>query len=851
MKNYSILFMAAMACMLAGCAGKQLLEEDRQEITIEAVMAENNPTKTIIQDDGTAVLWEASDEIKVFYDGTGSRFANQYTEPSGTAKFSGVLNVVFGSNEGFSAETPLWGLYPYRADATATNTSVTTTLPAAQIGRAGSFAKGTNITLGKSSSLSMGFYNVCGGVRFSLTQEGVKEVVFQGQNDEDLAGKVKLAFVDGVPAVQEVTEGQKTITLTAPNNGTFETGEWYYIVALPGTLSNGFKMTFKTDTQYATLKSSGAKTIKRGIFGSLADADEDLIYKDKEVEEPQTGNIVFADPAAKYACVAKYDTDGDGEVSVEEAEAATSFDGLFTNWKGVAHFDEISFFKNVQSLSGVFNGCNKLVSLTVPENITDLGTYAFSGCSLLESVELPSGITAIGDYTFQNCSSLESINLPQNVTTIGQYAFNGCYSLGSIEIPSGVTSIANYCFQNCASLASVGIPSGVTSIGLYAFRGCSSLSAVDLPANLITIGQYAFSGCSTLSQMIVPNSVTSLGNYVFSGCSKLETVTLPSGISSIPQYCFQNCSALNSVTIPEGITSVASEAFFGTRMWKLELPSSITSLGSSCFYSVICVLLPATVPIQIEPYTFNGVGGIFVPAELLDVYSVMTNWTNYPSKMHAISSYKDRSDYSLATEGSVDMGTSVKWATCNVGASKPEDYGDYYAWGETTTYYKEGYAQSSSPVWKSGKYYGYDWESYFDNPSNDGKTFVKYNYSNGKRILDMEDDVAHVSLGGNYRMPTNAEVQELSELCLQEWINYNGVNGEMFYNVETSQKIFFSAAGYRYRTSLNHIGTHAVYWTSDLYSIRDNNGDEYGWTPTNSWPDSRRHFGYPVRPVCE
>ena len=699
----SIQFAAIIALALAGCTGKPILEEDKMEFTIEASMAENNPTKTVIQEGTTAVLWEAADEIKVFFNGVGGRFTNQYTEPSGTAMFSGVLNVVFGSNEGFSDDTPLWGLYPYRADATATNTSVTTTLPAEQVGRADSFAKGTFITLGRSATRSMGFYNVCGGVRFSLTQEGIKEVIFQSQNEESLAGRVTIAFEDGVPTVQEVTDGESVLTLTAPNNGTFETGKWYYLVALPGTLSGGFKMTFNTETEYASRKSNKSVTIKRGVFGSLAEVDADLIFIEKGNEEPPvTGNIVFADIAAKYACVAKYDTDGDGEVSVEEAEAATSFEGLFTNWKGVASFDEISYFKNVHSLSGVFEGCNKLVSLTVPENITDLGTFAFSGCSLLESVELPSGITAIGNYTFQNCSALESINLPMNLTSIGQYAFSGCSSLGAIEIPSGVSSIANYCFQNCTSLASIGIPSGVKSIRQYAFRGCSSLSAVDLPANLITIGQYAFSGCSALSQMIVPNSVTSLGQYAFSGCSSLETATLPSGITSIPQYCFQNCVSLASVTVPEGINFVEGNAFTGVKMWKLALPSSVISLGSSCFGNIVCVLLPSTTPItNIQSNSFDGVTAIFVPGNLIEMYTVMTNWSNYSSKLHPINTYKEKSEFVVATSGVVDMGTSVKWAAYNVGATRPEEYGNYNAWGETET--KTNYNWSTYK-WCNGDY---------------------------------------------------------------------------------------------------------------------------------------------------
>lgn len=802
MKKYISLSLAVMAFTLAGCAGGPFSEEDVNVITIKAVMAENN-TRTVIQEGTTSVLWEQADEIKVFYDGTGSRFANQNTSPSGTAKFSGSLNVIFGSNEGFSDSTPLWGLYPYRADATADNTSVTTTLPAEQTGRAGSFAKGMNITLGKSSSLVMGFYNVCGGIRFSLTQEGVKEVVFEGQNNEDIAGKVKIAFADGVPAIQQVLEGQKTITLTAPNGGIFETGKWYYIVALPGSLSNGFKMTFNTATQYATLKSSGSKAIKRGIFGSLADADEDLIYKDKEGGDPQTDNIEFADLAAKYACVAKYDSNGDGEVSYEEAEAATSFSGLFDNWKGVVSFDEIRYFRNVHSLNWVFYGCNKLVSITIPETITDLGNYAFSGCSSLNSIVLPPGITAIGVATFSDCSSLTSVALPSGITTIGDYSFRNCSLLDSVEIPSTVSSI-----------------------GKYAFSNCYSLSSLEFPVQLKTIGQYAFSNCNSLKQAIIPEGVTSLGSYVFKGCRSLTSANIPSGINSIPEYCFLDCNSLTSVSIPSGVTSVGNFAFSGVKMWKLELPSSITSLGNSCFGKIVCVIVPSTSPVRINSDTFSGVFRVFVPSTMIEVYGLMTNWANYSSILLPISVFKEKNECILATNGAVDMGTSVKWAAYNVGATKPEEYGDYYAWGEVQT--------------KSN----YSWSTYLDSPNRDGKSFTKYfSGEGGKTVLDPEDDVAHVSWGGSFRMPTFEEWLELDSSCYWEWTRFNGVSGEMVYDIVNGNRVFLPAGGFFSGPTLSSVGKYGCYWSASLGSCFQ--------LHAGSYVGVNRPHGLSVRPVCD
>jgi len=824
--KYNYLILALATAALCSCSGK-LVEtpvDDGEIITIRAYQEGATETRTTLIDGGTQVYWEPADEIKVFFNGSGGRFVAQNTENVTVATFTGTLPVVVGGNEGAGISTKTWGLYPYRADAQLDGDAMVTTLPDSQTGRAGSFAKNTNITLAQSDNYGLAFYNVCGGIRFSLTQEGVKEVVFQGQNDENIAGKVKLAFVDGVPAVQEVLDGQKSITLSAPYGTTFETGKWYYIVALPGTLSNGFKMTFNTDTQYATLKSSGSKTIKRGIFGSLADADEDLVYKDKEGGEPVTGNIVFADPAAKYACVAKFDTDGDGEVSYEEAEAATSFDGLFADWKGVASFDEIRYFKNVHSLDRVFYGCSKLVSITIPENINDLGTYAFYDCSSLVSIDIPSGVSAIGSYTFYNCSSLVSIAIPSNVTSVGQYAFYGCSSLTAVELPSGVTSIDNHTFQRCTSLVSIAIPSNVTSIGQYSLSYCSSLRSIDLPPQLKTIDEYAFYECSSLSQVVIPD-----------------------GITSIPRYCFRNCVSLTSVAVPASVTSIGDYAFTGLKMWKLELPSTISSLGDFCFEGVVCVILPSASPIAIQPNTFNIVEGIFVPSAMIDLYRAMTNWARYSSKLHPIDDYREKNEFMLATSGAVDMGVSVEWAAFNLDATKPADYGGYYAWGETRT--KKNYSVDSY-AWYNG---GYDKLTKYC-PEDKTEYWFGSGSPDGKTVLDLSDDAAQTKLGDNWRIPTDEEWIELKSACLWESTTYDGVMGYMVYKIGGNNSIFIPAAGYKSgQHSATYLGSEGYYWSASL----DVDRPAYVWhrhftssafSRASGFP---RYVGFSIRPVCD
>lgn len=191
--------------------------------------------------------------------------------------------------------------------------------------------------------------------------------------------------------------------------------------------------------------------------------------------------------------------------------------------------------------------------------------------------------------------------------------------------------------------------------------------------------------------------------------------------------------------------------------------------------------------------------------------------------------------------GYVDLGLSVKWATCNVGASKPEDYGDYFAWGETTT--KDTYN------WSTYKYC-----------NGSSTTLTKYNSISSygsmdiKTQLDLSDDAARANWGGAWRMPTDAEWTELREQCTWTWTTQNGVYG---YKV-TSKKsgyannsIFLPAAGYRYGSLLDDAGRFGDYWSSSLYADYPNDAWYVYFDFGNVSRDgSYRYGGRSVRPVC-
>lgn len=192
----------------------------------------------------------------------------------------------------------------------------------------------------------------------------------------------------------------------------------------------------------------------------------------------------------------------------------------------------------------------------------------------------------------------------------------------------------------------------------------------------------------------------------------------------------------------------------------------------------------------------------------------------------------------------VDLGLSVKWSDINVGATSPEEYGDYFAWGET--------APKSHYNWNTYKYVNGDFfnlTKYCTSPS--------YGTVDDKTVLEKSDDAASVNWGGKWRMPTHEEWAELrnDSNCSWTWMSINGITG---YKVQsrkpgyTENWIFLPAAGYRYDGSLSNDGSYGDYWSSSINASNPCRAYYLGFgSGSVDWFNFNRCSGYSIRPVSE
>ena len=256
-------------------------------------------------------------------------------------------------------------------------------------------------------------------------------------------------------------------------------------------------------------------------------------------------NIVFADAKVKEICVANWDTNGDGELSTDEAAAVTTLavgnKSVFIGNEEITSFDELQYFTGLTALDlNPFYGCNNLTSIVLPETIKKISSSTFAGCNLTRIV-LPESLLSIYQNVFKQ-TDLETIYIPKNVKTIVNTVdtpFNGCENLSSIVVAADNATFdsrkgCNAIIKTSTNELVVGcnntvIPEDVKSIGNSAFSS-SGLKEIVIPASVESIEKFAFENCRSLSSVIAKmESPFSFGDGAFHNISNKCVLTVPRG----------------------------------------------------------------------------------------------------------------------------------------------------------------------------------------------------------------------------------------------------------------------------------------------------------------------------------
>ena len=445
-------------------------------------------------------------------------------------------------------------------------------------------------------------------------------------------------------------------------------------------------------------------------------------------------------------------------------------------------------------------GCRNTV---MPDNIVRIGLQAFYYCSALESVELPNTLTVIEDMAFTNCSGLTSLVIPNSVTDIRYYAFSGCSGLTSVVIPDAVVKLGAGAFGGCSSLTSLEIPKYLTEIKDYTFVGCSSLTSVEIPDSVVTIGARAFASCKKLDRVTIGKSVASIGVRGFANIDALTTVTCLAMTPPVAEtdsyyddwcfddWCFNNATLyVPADAIDDYRNAPTWERFINIQPISTpsDVPGDVNGDGEvniADINAVINIILSGGSDLSGD---VNGDGEVNI-ADINAIIAIILGGGDTPTP--------DEHEW-------VDLGlpSGTLWATCNVGATSPEGYGSYFAWGETEP--KQAYDWSN-----------YKWGNYLQGGLLKYVTDSENGTVDYKTELEPEDDAATANWGPMWRMPSSEQQSELYSECSWEWTSMNDVNGYMVTG-PNGNTLFLPAAGCYEESSNYYEGSSGDYWSRSL-----------------------------------
>ena len=389
------------------------------------------------------------------------------------------------------------------------------TLPTEQVATPGTFATGLFPSIGRSQGLVMGFYNVCGGWRFSVTKEGIRKVTLKSNGGEYIAGKVKVGLNEsGIPVIQEIINGSDEVILECPRGEYFEVGQNYYMILLPTVFESGFTMTFETYTEEGSYNRTARTTVRRSGFSGIANLDSYLTtpYTQK------TGNIPVEDANFKAYLVANFDTDSDGEISFAEAAAITSIETCT---------DEILSVQGVEYMPD-------LASLSVRGSGAEYVNNQRQSKGQLTSLDVSNNPALT--HLSCNYNQLTTLDVSNNTLLTDLYCIHN--QLTTLDVSNNTALTRLFCSDNQLTTLDVSNNTVLTDLGC----DDNQLTTLDISNNtaLTSLGCYN----NQLSTLDVSNN-TAL-TRLFCSDNQLTTLDVSSNTSLIELSCYDNqISTLN------------------------------------------------------------------------------------------------------------------------------------------------------------------------------------------------------------------------------------------------------------------------------------------------------------------
>ena len=935
------IYYVAASLLLAGCAKEDLqivdLNEKQDDYPVFTASMEQAPTTKTFVDDQLHQHWNAGDCITVFSGDAGY----QYQFDGEDGDISGTFSFVKKSEYELVSTTlnANYAVFPYSIGAWASSDgALYLDLPYIQNYSEGSFGPETNTMVAAtdgSEDRVLDFKNIYGYLTLKLYGEGIiKSITLKGNNGEAVAGYASVSLTHGSNPVIEMDQNgaYDSIILDCGEGVTLgrtaDTATEFWLCIPPITFSEGFTISVAgTDGCYISKKVSGQHAITRNTVNPMASLE--IVFDENNKAVP------FDDVDFKAYCVHNFDTDGDGEVSLSEAEAVSE---MWVVTDNIESLGGIECFQNLTKLicigsssydsdNDVFISNGTLTSLDISHNTVltqlechdnKLDSLDVSNLPMLTDLRCDKNnlkyLNINGNAALQYLScynnqltSLDASNLPELRTlycydnNLQQLNVSGDYSLSNLRCQNNLLTSLNASnftdlyYLNCSNnnIQQLNVSGDDALEYLYCYD--NQLTSLDVSGFSSLIRLYCYNNNLQSLNVSGDNAL----EYLYCHYNQLTSIELGDFDNLIDFYCHYNrltslevgslasldrlaCSynttlqsldvhdcpnltilwagesGLSSITL-ENLPSLGYLECENNQLTSLDLSecpalstlychtNNLTSLNLSnnpelqyldCIRNHFTSLDLSNNPLLETLYCSDNnfteldvscnpaltelecacSGTPYIPLQYIYIAPGQqisgVTYNRYTYTLPAETEIVVRMNYETA---SVDLGLSVDWCTCNLGATSPEQFGAYYAWGETDV--------KSEYSWGT-----YKWCKGTENSLTKYCSDSDFGYNgfvDNKSKLEFEDDAAYANLGTDYRIPSCQDWYELLDMCTWDWTsNYlgTGVSGYIVTSTVTGytdKSIFLPAAGYQWYPSCGA----GQYMTSEI--VEDTSGRYY------------------------